>query len=145
MYDADRRSHKYLIHTMKYKNRCLCFTPSLVISVIFSIPCNESFSTFCFDLDAIKLKFLNSVSNFTSRKGFCNGVYALARNFISYNQRTLSRTQYLFIEAATCSAPSESSLLELRSKYSNREPLLFSALQTSRTPSFFNVQLPRSR
>jgi hypothetical protein len=55
---------------------------ALFVSAIFSISWNESFSTFCFDLDAIKLKFLNSISNFTSRKGFHNGVYALARNFI---------------------------------------------------------------
>jgi hypothetical protein len=29
MYNADR-SHKHLIQTMRYKNRCLCFTPSLL-------------------------------------------------------------------------------------------------------------------
>jgi hypothetical protein len=30
MYNADRRSHKHLIHTKRYKNRCLCSAPSLV-------------------------------------------------------------------------------------------------------------------
>ncbi len=29
-YNADRRSHKHMIHIMRYKNRCLFFTQSLV-------------------------------------------------------------------------------------------------------------------
>ena len=121
------------------------------VSAIFSIPCNESFSTLCFDWDAIKLKFLNSVfPTWLAEKNFAMEFMPLQEISFSFKQRTLSRTHYLFIDAATCSAPSESTPLELRSKCSNRESLLqgtptTQGLTTSHTPSFYNIQLPRSR